>query len=364
MRHLAAVGFLALASISTADEIDDIVAKWMKAEPIPGVSIAIYRDGKPIKERAYGFAELDHRTKATTQTRFELASVSKPYAATAIMLLVEDGKVDLDAPVSTYVKGIPETWKDVTIRRLLNHTVGWPFMTFNLTKLSAARPLRYTVADQIADVVKMPLPASVGSKFSYTNLGYTLLGAVIAGASGKSYSSFISERILVPSGLKETAFVDVEAIRPHRATNYTKRGDGLAIWSLQRLLQAVDDPAYGGMEASARDVARFAQAFHAGKVIKASSMGQMLTPSRTTDGTQLNIGLGWFIGKLSGRNTMNHTGYSGTVVTTFLDDGMTVAVLTNLGNGYPAPFGRDAGFPIGQMGDEIAVAAAKKWPKK
>jgi len=364
MRSVALSLILALPGFASADAVDDIVAKWMKAEPIPGVSVAIYRDGKPLKESAYGLAELDHRTKASAQTRFELASVSKPYTATALMMLVEEGKVDLDAPVRTYVPSVPDSWQEVTVRRLLNHTVGWPFQTFNLTKLSAARPLRYSVADQIADVSKMPLPANPGSKFSYTNFGYTLLGAIIKSVSGKPYSEFIRERILQPNGLSETDFVDVEAVRPHRAAQYTKRGDGLAIWSLQRLLQAVDDPAYGGMEASARDVARFAQAFHAGRLLKPANVRAMLTPSRTSQGETLNIGLGWFLGKLEGRDTMNHTGYSGTVVTTFLDDGLTVVVLTNLGNGYPAPFGRDAGFPIGQMGNEIAVAAAKRWPKR
>ncbi len=364
MRHAALLLGFVLAGSARADEIDDIVRATMKSEKVPGVVVHIQRGDKILKRGAYGICNLDLQVKTRQNSVFELASISKTMTAAAVMLLVEEGKVSLDDPISKYVEGTPEAWNDMTVRRLLNHTTGLRDLPWNYAKFTAPKPLRYTISAQVADVSKVPLLFKPGTSFSYTSFGYTLLGQVIAKGSGMKFADFMTKRVLQPLGMRETYFLDSEAVIPNRAEQYTKRGDGYAIWRLSTVMQAVDDKAYATFAASAADVAKFFVAVGTGKLLKPSSVSQFDTPQSLSNGTKLpNVGFGWFLRNVGNRATSGHSGYTGTMGIRFLDDGLVVVVLSNLGSGYPSPFGNDKSYDVTSFAYKIADQAAKRFGK-
>src|SRR5215470_19198605 len=123
-RHALAVAVLVLtaASPAWADAIDDYIRGQMKARRIPGLALAVVRDGTVVKLQGYGVANLEHDVPVTPDTIFELASVTKQFTASAIMTLVEDGRLKLDDSITAHLVGCPETWKPITVRHLLTHT--------------------------------------------------------------------------------------------------------------------------------------------------------------------------------------------------------------------------------------------------
>ena len=162
-------------------------------------------------------ASVEFNAPVTTETVFEIGSVSKQITAAAVMLLVEDGKINLDEKISKYLPNTPEAWKDVSVRNLLTHTSGVKSYTslggFELSK-------RYKVSDFIKELSPQPLDFAPGSAYKYSNSGYSLLGYIIESASGKSYWEFLQTRIFNPLKMNSTANRDPQFIIKNRAVGY------------------------------------------------------------------------------------------------------------------------------------------------
>ena len=213
-----------------ADKIGDYITAQIKRLHVPGASLAIVRDGHITKAQGYGFANLELRSPATKETVYEIGSTSKQFTATAIMMLVEEGKVRLDDTITKYFPEAPQAWSRITIRHLLTHTSGiqnhvavphW-LDVFRTNLAFETTPPR----DELLKMFfKLPLEFQPGETWEYDNTGYYLLGIIIEKVSGKSYWQFLDERIFKPLGMNATRSTDPQPIVRNRASGYEWNND-------------------------------------------------------------------------------------------------------------------------------------------
>ena len=216
-------------AVSSTSGIDDYIQGLMQKRHIPGVSIAVVRDGKVILAKGYGVANVELSVPATERTVYQLASVTKMFTATAIMMLVAEGKLKLDDRITERLSDLPAAWRDVTVRHLLNHTSGIKSYT-SVKDFHKTSRKDYDRRELLALVTKVPLEFAPGEKWSYCNTGYFLLGMLIEKVSGKEYGEFLDERIFQPLGMTQTRVNDLRAIIPDRAraTSGTGKRSGMA----------------------------------------------------------------------------------------------------------------------------------------
>jgi D-alanyl-D-alanine carboxypeptidase len=277
---------LALASVraglAQGDAIDDYAREQLKAFGLPGLSLAIVEDGKIARAGAYGLADPSRDTPATTTTVYKIASVSKQFVTTAIMLLVQDGKLQVDDPVSRHLEGTPPAWQPITIRHLMAHTAGLP-------RESPAFEPNKVKSD--AEIVKatyaMPLRFPPGSKWEYSNAGYYALAEIITRVAGQPWTRFIQDRIFTPAGMMVTAPTNVTPTLANRARGYsgTDNRQPADEWLALR--------ASGAFLSTVEDLARWDALLYTDTILTDASRRQMWTPVRLTDGTTHPYGFGW-----------------------------------------------------------------------
>ncbi|CAN5413775.1 hypothetical protein BH10ACI2_BH10ACI2_00740 [soil metagenome] len=317
-----------LPLFSYADGVDNYVKAHMAENHVPGVALAVLKGGRVVKVKGYGLASLEFNAPVTPQTVFEIGSVSKQMTAAAIMLLVEDGKVSLDDPVSKYIRNTPDTWKAVTIRHLLTHSSGVKSYTsldgFALLK-------RMKVDDFIKQLAPQPLEFTPGEKNIYSNSGFSLLAYVIESASGKQYMDFMRERIFGPLGMKTCGDRDPQFIVPNRATGYEWRTDRYTgrDWDLTDLKGA------GTIVCTITDMVKWDQALNGDKFLTRASRKSVWTQYVFNNGQPSPYGFGWRISTIRGHKLIGHTGQTAGFAAAnyrFVDDGIDVVVLTNQGD--------------------------------
>jgi CubicO group peptidase (beta-lactamase class C family) len=325
------------------NHFDEFVSNLMKEHKVPGVTLLITQNGKILQSSAYGYANLEDNVPAKLITKYELASISKLFTATAIMILAEQKKLYIDSTITNYLDNVPQTHKDITIRNLLNHTSGIPSDHWSYMKLYAPSMLRYSVKDQLADLYKMSLQSRPGAKYSYSNAGYFLLAAIIEKLSGQSYQQFIKSNIFDKAGMRDSYFINADSILLNRAQGYTLRQERLVHFSLTQAGQSIDANGFAGIISTAEDLTKWLAALYSDKIIKKETLEQMTTPSLLTDGTLAGpkddstrkIGLGWHIKYAEDKKFISHTGASGTALVYFPDQKLTIIFLSNLESGYP-----------------------------
>ena len=319
-----------------ADAIDNYIQARMRGLHIPGLSLAVVRNGQIIKRRGYGFADLQLNVPATEKTVYELGSVTKQFTATAVMMLVEEGKVCLDDPIMKYFAGVPPAWQDITVRHLLNHTSGIQnhvavpgyLGVFRTNLMLETTPAR----DELLKMFfKLPLEFEPGATWAYDNTGYYLLGIIIEKASGKSYWQFIDERIFHPLDMNLTHNTDPQRLVPHRASGYEwVKGH----YENRPMLLPFIAFSAGSLLSTVEDLAKWDAALYTEKLLKGSTIEQMWTSTKTRDGATapFNYGFGWFIDSYHGHRVVQHSGgtpgFSSTIYR-FVDDQLTVIILTN-----------------------------------
>jgi D-alanyl-D-alanine carboxypeptidase len=312
-----------------ADSVDDYIKTEMERRHIPGAAVAVAREGKLVKARGYGVANVEHDAPVTPDTVFELASVTKQFTATAIMVLVEEGKLQLDDPITSHLPPAPETWKSITVRQLLTHTAGFPGLDTGFQSLRTGGPrLNYSTAEMFDAATKDTLSFAPGERWQYSDVGYFLLGMIIERTSGRRYREFLEERFFKSLGMTATSLVDHTRIVKHRAAGYTIRNNELV--NIRRVSQA-ELPSFGGVFSTVKDLVTWDAALAAGKVVKPATLAQMWTPVRLNSGVSYPYGFGWVVDARRGHRWIYHTGITGTELSYFPDDEITVVVLTNLG---------------------------------
>ncbi|HXI11845.1 MAG TPA: serine hydrolase domain-containing protein [Thermoanaerobaculia bacterium] len=315
---------------ASADQVDAYIAARMSELHLPGLSLAVVRDGRIVKLQGYGSANLELGVPVTVATRFEIGSITKQFTAAAVMMLVEEGKVSLDERISLYFPQLPESWGPITVRHLLTHSSGIQeyLLVENLLEESA-RP--GTSHDAIAELFFARLKSEFrpGQTWSYSNSGYLLAGNIIEKVSGKPYFQFLDERIFKPLKMSETRSGEPRTLLPSRAAGYE--------WREGRFENRppLTENAYsaGSIVTTPRDLAKWDAAIAGGKLLKKTSWEQTLTPLRISGAlAPFNYGFGWWVGQYHGRRFMTHGGGTpgfSSFITRFVDDRITIIVTTN-----------------------------------
>jgi CubicO group peptidase (beta-lactamase class C family) len=318
---------LAFVSVSFADTIDDRVAAIMAERHIPGAAVAVIKGGKIVKIKGYGVATLEFNVPVTTETVFEIGSVSKQMTAAGIMLLVQDGKVSLDEKISKYLPNTPEAWRDVTVRHLLTHSSGIKSYT-SLGGFSLSE--RMTIDDFIKKLSPQPLEYIPGEKNIYSNSGFNLLAYIIETQSGKKYIDFMRERIFIPLGMLKTKDRDPKNIISLRANGYEWRDGSYS----GRDGDLTDLMGAGSIVSTITDMTKWEAALRGDKFLNAQSKKEIWTPFTFNNGKPSLYGFGWRISDVRTHKLIGHTGQTagfGSAIFRYVNDDTTVIALTNLG---------------------------------
>lgn len=320
------------SALARADQVDDFVRSEIKKRHIPGLSVAVLRDGKVIRASSYGFANLELQVPATKDTVYEIGSISKQFASEALMLLVEDGKVNLDDPINKYLpSNAPETWRKITVRNLLNHVSGLK----DWTEIKEFSYRREYSAEEFIDLVKdFPLTFQPNENWLYSNTNLPLIGIIVERASGKSFEDFVTERIIKPLNFPTIRFKHQQDVVQNRATGYEWRNNR---WENGEPFRPKVIAASGGILANAVDLARWWESVLQGCVVKQKSLDQMLSPVKLNDGRTVAHGFAFFTDSFNGHKVIQHFGSTvggfGSIVRYYPQEKVTVAVIGNLEDG-------------------------------
>ena len=319
--------------------IDKHIQNVMTEKRIPGMSIAVVRQGEPLLMKGYGMANLEHSVSATEKTVYEIASVGKTFTAFVVMMLVEEGVIDLDRAIADYLDDLPTAWHSVTLKHILSHQSGLPSYTEvdNYWK----DVIRYELSQaEIIDLVRdLSLMFQPGEYSSYDNTGYYLLGMMLEQITGKSYGDLMQERLFKPLGMKATKMNNPREIVPHRASGYRLPKDKL-----------INKPYYspsvtfsgGGQLSSIEDMVKYERELCNPTLLQQSTLNLMWThhpPSRRENWQPekyagfLRVGLGWLMPDYPDKQVVGHNGSIvgfASNITRFIDDRITVILFCNL----------------------------------
>jgi CubicO group peptidase (beta-lactamase class C family) len=347
---------------SASQKVDAYVAAEIQKEKIPGLALAVIRDGKIIKAQGYGLSNVELNVPVKPETIFQTGSVGKQFTAAAVMMLVEDGKVSLDDKISKYFPESPATWKDITVRHLLTHTSGIPDYGSPTDKMIDLRR-DYTEDELVRRFAEFPLDFPPGSKWSYSNSGYVILGVLIHRISGKFYGDFLEERVFHPLRMDATHIISEENIVLNRSAGYRLVHGVLKNqeWVAPKLNTTAD----GALYTNVLDMAKWDAALTQQTLLKKSSYDQMYTPVRLNDGKTHPYGFGWEIAASNGHALIEHSGsWQGFHMnfSRYPADKLSVIVFTNLDSEHSDPIKiahEVAATYIPALRPEAAAAPAK-----
>lgn len=337
---------LATVLIVRADALDDRINSIMAERHIPGAAVAVVQNGKVVRMKGYGVATLEFNVPVTTETVFEIGSVSKQMTAAGIMLLVQDGKVSLDEKISKYLPNTPEAWSNVTVRHLLTHTSGIKSYS-SLDGFSLSE--RMTINDFIKKLSPHPLEFTPGEKNIYSNSGFNLLAYIIETQSGKKYMDYMRERIFIPLGMTKTGDRDPQFVIALRANGYEWSRDHFS----GRDGDLTDLMGAGSIVSTIVDMTKWEAALRGDKFLNAQSKKEIWTQFIFNNGKPSPYGFGWRISDVRGNKLIAHSGQTagfGASIQRYVDSDVSVIALTNLG---------ESG-----MGTLISTAAAKYYIPK
>ena len=326
---------LATCVAGRADNLDPYITAQMAEQHITGLSMAVVRDGKIVKARGYGLANIELRVPATPDTLYQIASVTKQFTATGVMMLVEGDKVRLTDRIGTYLDGLPEAWQAVTIRQLLTHTSGIPDFT-QTDGFERMSRKDFTHSELLKLLAGAPMDFPPGTKWQYSNTGYFLLGMLIEKVSGQAYGDYLQERIFRPLGMTATRVNDLRAVLPNRATGYEWK-DGA--FQNAEYTSPTQPFAAGALVSTVTDFAKWDAALYTDRLLRRTSLQEMWTPVTLPGGGNAPYGFGWQVRRVNGHTNYAHsggiTGFSSDI-SRFPDDHLTVIVLAN-GKGHMEP---------------------------
>jgi CubicO group peptidase (beta-lactamase class C family) len=311
-------------------QIEALINAEMARQKIPGLSVALVVGGQLRWSNGYGLADVENNVPAKASTVYRLASVSKPITATALMQLVERGRIDLDAPVQKYCPAFPPKQWTVTTRQVLGHLSGIRHYKsdeeFNSTRHYES------ITEALSMFKDDPLLHEPGAKYTYTTFGYSVLGCEVEGASGRKFADYVRENVFAPAGMDRIRVDSVAELIPNRAQGYRRTEKG------ELLNSPLADNSYkvpgGGFVSTVEDLARFAVAVQSGKLLRRETLEQMFTRQKTSDGKKTNYGLGWGVNtRQGGQRIIGHSGAQQRVSTSLHmqpDQGLAVVLMADI----------------------------------
>jgi CubicO group peptidase (beta-lactamase class C family) len=312
----------------TVEAIEVALSTTMSRVGAPALSVAIGREGRLVYAAGYGLTDVENFVPAKSDSVYRIASISKVITAVALLQLVAQERVDLDAEVREHCPAFPEKPWPVSARQLLGHRGG----VRHYHDGEQTRTQRFeSVEGGLALFRDDPLEFEPGTRFLYSTYGYNLLGCVIEGVTGRPYATVVGESIFAPAGMTGTGPEDVRALVANRARGYVRDDQG-------RLLNAaLADMSYkvpgGGITSTAPDLARFGLALLSGRLLDPESVEELLHPRDAVEGQTETWGLALPVGTRDGRREAWHLGGqegSSTALYMRPDSGTVVSVLTNL----------------------------------
>jgi CubicO group peptidase (beta-lactamase class C family) len=285
------LGLLGRAPLTEASDAfvtaADLVEQARKDWSAPGMSVAVVVDGRLSWSRGFGLADVENEVRAAPDTVYRIASISKPLAATAVMQLVERGRISLDDPLTKHVPSFPDRGLGITLRHLLTHTSG--IRHYQDGEMDYKGHFE-TIEAALAVFRDDPLLFSPGTKYSYSSYAYNLLGAVVESASGLTFEAYMRENVWGPAGMTATRLEHQGEIVPKRSRQYVRSANGVRNAPFADLSVKW---AGGGMISTVEDLARFAIALDQGLLLKPETLASMYEPMTLADGTRTEYGLGW-----------------------------------------------------------------------
>jgi CubicO group peptidase (beta-lactamase class C family) len=313
-------------------KVDEYVQSEIRTQHIAGLSVAVMDNGRILLAKGYGLANVEHQVPVKPETIFQSGSIGKQFTATAVMMLVEDGKITLDDKIGRYLTNAPSSWTNVTVRHLLTHTAGFTGYPkgFDLQR-------DYTEDELLTCIAAVPLAFGPGEKWSYSNLGYVTLGILIHKVTGEFYGDFLQERIFRPLGMNTARIISEADIIPNRAAGY-RLVDGK--WKNQEWVSpTMNTTADGSLYLSVLDMAKWDAALYTDKLLKKSRLEEMWTPVRLNNGKTQGYGFGWNLGEVRGHRIIEHGGsWQGfkSHIARYTDEKLTVVVFANQVRSNPA----------------------------
>lgn len=316
--------------------IDSLCKRWLKGHDA-GLAVLVIQNGKAIHKQGYGFANVEDELSPDASTIFDLASVSKHFTATAIMMLAERGKLSYDDPLTRYFP-FPDYAKEITVRHLLHHTAGLKdyFELYDEDGDDTSRwgeGERPTSADIVAALAQEPEPAfAAGERFDYSNSGYVVLAEIASKASGKPFPRFMRDEVFKPLGMTRTYVNDGSRKRDDNQAQGYEDDEPFESTPL--------DDAYGdgAVQTTLDDLVRWNAALDANKLVSKATQEQAWESGTLNDGEETGYGFGWFVGGDEGNRWVNHEGSYGGFSTYYakeLDGGLAVLVLSNFDEAEP-----------------------------
>jgi D-alanyl-D-alanine carboxypeptidase len=324
--------FLPLLSFAQIDSTDIIVKQMMEKQKIVGLSLAVIKDGKPVINKGYGFANVELAVPVTSKTVIRLGSLSKQFFTTAIMKLMEEGKLSIDDPVHKFFPDAPETWRPITIKNLMSHTSGLQREAPAYDNFKIQPDI-----DIIRSAYNLPLVFKPGEKYQYCNLAFFMLAEIIKQLSGAPWQDYIHSKLFIPAGMTNSYLTDFYQIIPNRANGYMHNGDTLVNATAMFAIRPS-----GGFLSTSSDMIKWEKAMKDGKIIlKKDHWEKLWQPFiKTSDkaGSKEYYGFGWVIDEYKGRKLIIHGGANigfRSVYARFVNDGLSIIILTNTDEANP-----------------------------
>ena len=281
---------------------EEFVAEQMKAQKVPGLSVGFMKDDF-IWTKGFGYADLENMSPAKPESSYRLASVTKTITAIAVLKLVEEGKMDLDSEVQTYVPYFPKKDWPVTIRQLLGHLGG--ISHYKNQAVEEQIKVHKNTAEAIEIFKDFDLVAEPGTKYNYSSYGFNLLGAAIEGASGKSYGEVIKEHIFAPLGMDYSRLDNPVDLIPNRVRGYRIIAGEI---KNSEYVDVSSRFAGGGTRSTVIDLLKYAKGIFEGKILKEETYEKMFTSMVLKDNHFTGYGMGWGVSPIRGHFTVSHGG--------------------------------------------------------
>ncbi|HEV2765848.1 MAG TPA: serine hydrolase [Pyrinomonadaceae bacterium] len=343
---LLAAGLQTIVSARpAADKVEALLRREMRERRIPGLQVAVVRRGKIVLLRSLGTADVQHGVPVGDNSIFAINSCTKAFTGVAVMQLVEDGKLDLSAPVSDYLDGLPASWRPVTVRQLLTHVSGLPNILAILDPSTGKLVGRDNEDAAWAKVLAMPPEFPSGERFGYNQTNYVLLGKLIDKYGGEPFARFFGARQFQPAGMTHTIFGDSRDVIPNYAPSYryVRSLDGHPLAEDKLTLSYAEFPPFrrtaSGLNSTAEDVARWLIALQGGRLLKTkAALRTLWAPGSYNDGRPTQWALGWMTKPRPRHSAVIATGGSRAAFFVYPEDELAVVVLTNLAGAFPEEF--------------------------
>lgn len=302
----------------------------MQERQIPGLQVVVIKNRQVILSRAFGIADVAHDVPVTAESLFSINSATKSFTGVAIMQLAQRGKLDVAAPVSRYLDGLPAAWQAVTLTQLLNHTSGIP----NIIDRTNGKLLGGAPDVAWKTVQALPMEFVPGERFSYNQTNYLLLGKIIDRLSGEPFIAFIRHNQFDAVRMPRSTFGDSLDVVKGKTTAYYLAGDGTGLKNVFE-----EFPAYlrtgAGINTNATELAQWLIALQQDRLLDAHSLQQLWMPTALTGGKAAPWALGWPAIRQTGHRAVAGIGGARSAFYVYPDDDLAVIILTNLSGAQP-----------------------------